>query len=179
METLSDQKKRKTKYINPYLGGVLLGVTMLITIFISGRELGVSGAIRDTVVATAQVVSPTAAKESRYYGKFLNNGHHAMGNWLDYEVLGVILGGLLSGIIFKRMRKPFVEKGPGVSSKKRLFYALIGGILFGFGTRLGRGCTSGAALSGGATFSVGGFLVMFVLFGTSFAIAYFVRKLWI
>ncbi len=179
METLPKQKKNKTKYINPYLGGVLMGIVLLISIFISGRELGISGAIRDSVVATANVISPTAAKKSSYYGKFLKNGHHPMDNWLDYEVLGAILGGLLSGILFKRVRKPFVERGPNVSRGRRLTAALIGGILFGFGTRLGRGCTSGAALSGASTFAFGGVLVMFILFGAAFAVAYFFRKLWI
>ena len=179
METLPNQEKNRTKYINPYLGGVLMGVVLLITIFISGRELGISGAVRDAVVATANVISPAAAKESSYYGKFLKDGHHPMDNWLDFEVLGVILGGLLSGIIFKRVRKPFVERGPNISKGKRLTFAVIGGILFGFGTRLGRGCTSGAALSGASTFAFGGVLVMVILFGAAFAFAYFFRKLWI
>lgn len=179
MEKNSQHHKRGTKYINPYLGGVLLGFTMLVSIFISGRELGISGAVRDTVVETAKIVSPTAAQESSYYGKFMKNGHSPMDNWLDFEVLGVFIGGLLSGIIFRRVRKPFVEKGNNISSKRRLIYALTGGILFGFGTRLGRGCTSGAALSGSSTFSLGGFIVLFVLFGTAFALAYFFRKLWV
>ena len=179
METLPNQEKNRTKYINPYLGGVLMGIVLLVTIFISGRELGISGAVRDSVVATANVISPTAAKESIYYGKFLKDGHHPMDNWLDFEVLGVMLGGLLSGIIFKRVRKPFVERGPNISRGRRLTAAVIGGVLFGFGTRLGRGCTSGAALSGSSTFAFGGLLVMVILFGAAFAFAYFFRKLWI
>ncbi len=179
METHPHQEMNKTKYINPYLGGVLMGIVLLVTIFISGRELGISGAVRDSVVATVNVISPTAAKESAYYGKFLKDGRHPMDNWLDYEVLGVILGGLLSGIIFKRVRKPFVERGPNVSKGRRLTAAVIGGILFGFGTRLGRGCTSGAALSGASTFAFGGVLVMVILCGAAFAFAYFFRKLWI
>jgi len=179
MEALPKPEKNRTKYINPYLGGVLMGIVLLITIFISGRELGISGAVRDSVVATADFISPTAAKESPYYGKFLKDGHRPLDNWLDFEVLGVILGGLLSGIIFKRVRKPFVERGPNVSRGRRLIAAVVGGILFGFGTRLGRGCTSGAALSGASTYAFGGVLVMIILFGAAFAFAYFVRKLWI
>lgn len=179
MKENTHKEKRGRKYINPYLGGVLLGFTMIISIFISGRELGISGAVRDSVVEAAKVVSPNAAKKSTYYSKFIKDGHSPMDNWLDYEVLGVILGGFLSGILFRRVRKPFVEKGEGISSKRRLIYALIGGILFGFGTRLGRGCTSGAALSGASTFSFGGVLVMLILFGTAYAMAYFFRKLWL
>ena len=42
---------RRTKYLNPYLGGVLLGLVLLSANFISGRGLGASGAIK-SVVAT-------------------------------------------------------------------------------------------------------------------------------
>ncbi len=168
----------ETHYINPYLGGVLLGLLMIITIFISGRELGISGAVKDTVVASAEIISPTAAKEHPYYKKFLKNNHSPMDTWLVYEVLGVFLGGLISGIIFGRVKKPFVEHGPRITSKKRIIYALIGGIIWGFGTRLGRGCTSGAALSGSSTFSFGGVMVMLLIFSSAYLVAYFFRKLW-
>jgi uncharacterized membrane protein YedE/YeeE len=57
--------------------------------------------------------------------------------------------------------------------------AIIGGALFGLGSQFGRGCTSGAALSGTSTFALGGVIVMFGIFGTGYIIAYFFRKLWI
>ena len=34
----------KTKYMNPYLAGFLLGLVLLLTIFVTGRGLGASGA---------------------------------------------------------------------------------------------------------------------------------------
>ena len=55
----------------------------------------------------------------------------------------------------------------------------LGGILFGFGSQLGRGCTSGAALSGMAVMSFGGVVTMFSIFGAAYFVAYFVRKYWI
>jgi len=170
--------KTGTHYINPYLGGVLLGLLMIVTIFISGRELGISGAVKDTVVEVANVISPVAAKAHPYYGQYIKDGQSPMDSWLVYEVLGVFLGALLSGIIFKRVRKPFVEHGPSITSKKRLVVALIGGILWGFGTRLGRGCTSGAALSGSSTFSFGGVMVMLLIFASAYLFAWLFRKLW-
>jgi hypothetical protein len=57
--------------------------------------------------------------------------------------------------------------------------AIIGGILFGFGAQLARGCTSGAALSGMAVLSTAGFITMMAIFGAGYALAYFFRKLWI
>ena len=49
---------KKTKYLNPYLGGVLLGLVLLASNFISGRGLGASGAIKSTIVAGVQTVAP-------------------------------------------------------------------------------------------------------------------------
>ena len=57
--------------------------------------------------------------------------------------------------------------------------AIIGGLLFGYGSQLGRGCTSGAALTGMGVLSVAGFVTMAAIFGTAFAFAYVVRKNWI
>ena len=62
---------------------------------------------------------------------------------------------------------------------KKTYLALGGGILFGFGSQLGRGCTSGSALSGMAVLSLGGFVTMMAIFGTAFVFAYFFRKNWI
>ncbi len=178
METIPNNKKKKVKYINPYLGGVLLGLLMILTVYISGRELGVSGAVKDTIVTVANAISPTAAKVHPYYGMYIKDGKSPMDTWLVFEVLGLFLGALLSGIIFRRVKKPFVEHGPRITSKKRLLFALIGGIIWGFGTRLGRGCTSGAALSGSSTFSFGGVMVMLLIFASAYAFAWFFRKLW-
>lgn len=167
------------KYINPYLGGVLLGLLVLITVFITGRGLGASGAIKSSVVTTAQVITPEKVKANEYMNKLISDDHSPMYTWLVFESIGVFLGGLLSGVIFGRVKKFRVEHSPKITSKTRLIFALIGGALFGIGSQFGRGCTSGAALSGTATFALGGVIVMFSIFGTGYALAYFFRKLWI
>jgi hypothetical protein len=56
--------------------------------------------------------------------------------------------------------------------------AFLGGTIMGYGARFARGCTSGQALSGGATLSVGSWALMFAIFGGAYALAYFVRRLW-
>jgi len=167
------------KYINPYLGGVLLGLLVLVTVFITGRGLGASGAIKSTVVTTANTIAPENTRGNAYMGHFISDDHSPMYTWLVFESLGIFLGGLLSGIIFGRVRKFHVEHNPKITSKKRLLFALLGGIFFGAGSQFGRGCTSGAALSGSATFALGGIVVMLSIFGTGYAVAYFFRKLWI
>ena len=58
-------------------------------------------------------------------------------------------------------------------------FAALGGLLFGLGSQFGRGCTSGAALSGMAVMSFGGIITMLAIFGSAYMVAFFVRKLWL
>ena len=176
---MNQQNQNGLKYINPYLGGVLLGLLVLVTVYITGRGLGASGAIKSTVVTTANTIAPEITKENSYMGQFISDDHSPMYTWLVFESLGIFFGGLLSGILFGRVKKFRTEHSPKITSKKRLIFALIGGIFFGIGSQFGRGCTSGAALSGSATFALGGVVVMLTIFGTGYAVAYFFRKLWI
>ncbi len=176
---MNQSTNNETKYINPYLGGVLLGLLVLLTFYITGRGLGASGAVKDAVVTTADVITPKKAESNAYVSQSISGNHSAMYSWLVFESLGMFIGGLLSGVIFGRVKKLRVEHSPKISAKKRIIVALIGGALFGIGSRFGRGCTSGAALSGSATFSLGGVIVMFAIFGTGYAVARLFRKLWI
>ncbi|HOI00965.1 MAG TPA: YeeE/YedE thiosulfate transporter family protein [Bacteroidales bacterium] len=172
---ISDQKK---PYLNPYLGGFLLGLILLATFFITGRGLGASGAVKSAVVTTVDVVAPDHARESAYYSQFLSDDEHPLNNWLVFEVLGVLAGAFLSGLLAGRLKFK-VEHAPRITSRVRLLAAAAGGMLFGFGSQLGRGCTSGAALSGMAVLSTAGFVTMLAIFGSGYIFAYFFRKLWI
>lgn len=171
-------KKDGTTYLNPYLGGFLLGVVLLLTFYISGRGLGASGAVKNTVAATVNTVAPQHVENSAYYCQFAGGDKKPLSNWLVYEVLGVLAGAFLSGILFNRLKLK-VEHSPKITSRRRLIFALAGGLLFGFGTQLARGCTSGAALSGMAVLSFGGYITMISIFGTAFIAAWIFRKNWI
>lgn len=169
---------RSKKYANPYLSGFLLGMVLLLTFYITGRGLGASGAIKSTVVTAVNTVSKQHAGESAYFSKFISDDKHPMNNWLVFEILGVLAGAFLSGILAGRLKLK-VEHSPKITSRTRLIAAGAGGLLFGFGSQLGRGCTSGAALSGMATLSLAGFLAMLTIFGGAYLFAWFFRKLWI
>jgi hypothetical protein len=93
-------------------------------------------------------------------------------------MIGVVIGAFVSGMISNRVKLKF-EKGPQIGTRVRIAGALVGGLLFGFGSQLGRGCTSGSALSGMAVMSLGGILTMLAIFGGAYALAYFFRKLWL
>ena len=168
----------KTKYMNPYIAGVLLGVVLLAAFYLTGRGLGASGAMKSVVVSTVETVSNEKAAASDFYDKYVSEEGSPMKSWLVFQVLGVLVGGFLSGALAGRL-KLINERPSNVSSKRRLVFAAIGGVLFGFGSQFGRGCTSGAALSGMATLSLAGFVTMMAIFGTAFLFAYFFRKNWI
>jgi uncharacterized membrane protein YedE/YeeE len=171
--------EKKTKYMNPYLAGFLLGVLIVVSIYITGDGLGASGAVKALVVETVDVVAPTKAESMQYIKKY--NDAHPEGplkTWLIFEIIGVAIGAFVSGLISERIGFK-IDKGEKISNKTRLIAALIGGALFGMGSQFARGCTSGAALSGMAVYSVAGFLTFLMIFGTSYAIAYFFRKLWL
>jgi uncharacterized membrane protein YedE/YeeE len=165
-------------YVNPYLGGVMLGTVLLLSFYISGRGLGASGAVKNTVAATVNAVAPQHVEKSVYYSQFAGGDKKPMNNWLVYEVLGVLAGAFISGIVFNRLKLK-VEHSPKITSRRRLWFALGGGLVFGFGAQLARGCTSGAALSGMAVLSFGGYITMIAIFGTAFVVAWILRKNWI
>ena len=178
MNTHSNQERSK-RYLNPYLGGVLLGLVLLAANFVSGRGLGASGALKSVIVTGMETVAPAASDASGFVQEYKDShSGNPMKTWLVFQMLGVLVGGFLSGAFSGRLRLK-VEHSPKITSRRRLIFALAGGILFGFGSQLGRGCTSGSALSGMAVLSLGGFVTMMAIFGTAFALAYFVRKNWI
>jgi uncharacterized membrane protein YedE/YeeE len=166
-----------SRYLNPYLAGLLLGLLLVLTIFLTGRGLGASGAYRSTLAAAAEIVSPSHAKRNGFYAHE-PAGASPLKAWLVFEVLGVLAGAFVSGVVSHRLAL-FTERPPHVTRARRWVAALAGGALFGTGAQLARGCTSGAALSGMAVMSVGGILTMLGIFGSAYAAAYFVRRLWI
>ena len=170
---------KPTRYMNPYLAGVLLGVLLTATIYITGRGLGASGAVKSATVAMVNDIAPSHTAGATFYKEYL--GEHEgspLKNWLVFEVIGVVIGAFLSGLLSKRLG--FVmEHGPRSTARIRIATAMLGGALFGFGAQLGRGCTSGAALSGMAVLSTGGIFTMLAIFGGAYMFAWFFRKLWI
>ena len=170
---------RSRKYLNPYLGGVLLGLVLLAANYVYGRGLGASGAIKSVVATTIETVDKDAFSTMPFMEEYAeSHSGSPMKSWLVFQMLGVIVGGFLSGAFAGRLKLK-VEHSPKITSTRRLIFALAGGVLFGFGSQLGRGCTSGSALSGMAVLSLGGFITMMAIFGTAFALAYFFRRNWI
>jgi uncharacterized protein len=167
-------EQKKTTYINPYLGGFLLGLVLLAANYVGGHGLGSSGAVKNMVIALTESFALSFANSH----EFFKLSEPLTRSWVFVMFLGLVAGGFISGAVSRRL-KFTIEKGPRISDTTRLVFALLGGALFGFGAQLGRGCTSGAALSGMAVLSTSGIITMMAIFGTGYAIAFIFKRLWV
>lgn len=169
---------RQPQYWPPYVAGVGLGLTLLLTFVLMGDGLGASGGFTRYLVAALAWIDPRYASSNPYWSTYLQPGQSPLIDFLVFELIGVAVGGFVSGWLAHRL-KFTVDKGPRIRARTRYALALGGGILTGIGARLARGCTSGLALSGGAVLSVGAFIFMMAVFAAGFVGAYFLRRCWL
>ena len=164
-------------YWNPYLAGVLLGLTLLGALLVAGQGLGATALPKRVFALGAHEVAPEWTSSHPTLGAYVAEGANPLRNWLVIEVIGVALGGFIGALSAGRLRTT-VEKGPRISVRGRLAYALAGGALMGFAASLARGCTSGQALSGGALLATGSWAFMMMVFAGGYSAAWFVRRQW-
>jgi len=169
-----NRNTEKQEYMNPYLAGLLLGATLLAAFLVLGTGLGASGAIARVAAQIEGWVLPSHTSDSVYFGPW---GEHPLRYYLVFMVIGTFLGGLFSAILSRRVVFK-EEKGAKSPGRLRTIFALCGGILVGFASRLAGGCTSGQALTGGALLLTGSLIFMMCLFASGYAIAHFVRRQW-
>ena len=85
-------------YMNPYAAGFGLGLVLLATFVVMGRGLGASGAVASLVSWLTNLLAPGHASANGYFAQYLERGFgHPLLEWLVFEVLGVMVGGFLSG----------------------------------------------------------------------------------
>ena len=159
----------------PLLAGVLLGLVLLLTFLISGHGLGASGFFTRLAAALGGWLAPAAAGANSYLGPYLQG--NPLSAWISWEIVGLAIGALAGSIASGRFRLG-VERGPSIGTPARFAYALLGGVLVGFGARLARGCTSGLGLSGGATLAVAAFVFLIAFFAAGFVVTYAARRVW-
>ena len=170
------QREQKS-YFNPYVGGILLGLVLFLSYMLTGSGLGASGGVARYVAFLEDLVAPEHTDQVPSHISFAGGDRNALDNWIVFVTAGALIGGFVSGTMNGRTRLE-TNKGPNISNRTRWFFAFFGGMFFVYGARLARGCTSGQALSGGATLATGSWLVMFAIFGGAYALAFFARKLW-
>ena len=174
---MSGDLRPEDRFWNPYFAGLMLGLVLLASFLIMGKGLGASGAASRVGLSALTTEAPEYAASSEFIAGTSAGPHGLLDNYFIFEVLGVFLGGVVSAFAAGRLR-PQVPKGPRVNISQRLLFALAGGVIMGFAARLGRGCTSGQDLSGGALVSAGSWVFMFAVFGGGYALAYAMRMQW-
>lgn len=167
---------RSSRLWSPYAAGGAIGIVLLASFLILGNGLGASSAFSRTTAVLIDKVMPGWPQSHGYFKTYFSEGS-PLRDGRTYQVAGIFLGGLLAALSAGRLKKQ-VERGSGVTSGQRLMLAFAGGALTGVAARLARGCTSGQALSGGASLALGSWAFMFAVFAGGYLLAYFVRRQW-
>ncbi len=179
MSSLRSIFKRPEKaYVHPYLAGAVLGVVLFLAFLLTGNGLGSSGATSRLDTALVDLVAPAHVDKTPYLLKMAGGDKNPLDDWIVPVFFGALLGGFASGWRNGRLGLT-TTKGPGISNRTRWAMSFLGGVIFLYGARMARGCTSGQALSGGATLAAGSWVIMLSIFGSAYLLAYFVRKLWL
>ena len=167
-------KKMPEPHGNPYLAGFFLGLVLLSSFLILGAGLGASAGLARIAAAVEGALLPTHTLASPYFG---NWGKNPLDYYLVFMFVGTIIGGLISALHGRRLSFE-LERGKKASPALRFIFALTGGILVGYASRLAQGCTSGQALTGGALLLSGSLVFLICLFAGGYAAAFFVRRQW-
>ena len=171
-------KRPEKGYAHPYLAGAVLGVVLFLAFLLTGNGLGSSGATSRINAAVVDVVAPAHVDQTPYLLKMAGGDKNPLDDWIVPVFIGALLGGFASGARHGRL-KLTTTRGPNISDRTRWLMSFFGGMVFLYGARMARGCTSGQALSGGAMLAAGSWAVMLAIFASAYLLAYVVRKLWL
>ena len=125
------------------IGGALIGLASVILIATKGRILGISG-----------IVGSLLQRANTPPDHYL---------WRILFICGILLAAVI-GNIFNLI--------PKLDIRSDYSTLIIGGLLVGFGTRMGSGCTSGHAVCGLGRFSPRSFLATITFMASGFLTAY-------
>lgn len=170
-------KKRENEnqnFMNPYLAGIGLGLTLLVSFLTLGAGLGASSGIARIAAFAELCIARTHTLSSEYFGKW---GDAPLRYYLVFMLAGTFLGALCSALVADRVHLR-VDRGEKASNRLRLAYAFAGGVMVGFASRLANGCTSGQALTGSALLLTGSFVFLVCIFVGGYSTAWLFRRQW-
>ncbi|MEL7564139.1 MAG: YeeE/YedE thiosulfate transporter family protein [Dehalobacterium sp.] len=159
----------------PYVtGAILLSIFQVVTLCTTGNPWGVSGTMANWGAWLFQAVGGSV--EKWYY--FSSPGARAtlQGGFFNdpgsIRNLGIIVGALFATLAASQFK---IKK---IKSPRQIIAASLGGLLMGYGARLGFGCNIGAFYSGIASLSVSGwvfaiFLFLGAMIGSKLLVKYF------
>ena len=133
---------------SPYAVGIGIGILSWLSFLISGKPIATSTTFARTGGMIEIMITGGKAKQRTYYKKI-----KLQINWKYMIVLGIITGSFLSAVISGDFQvgvwvPSLWASAFGDSVVLRVFVALAGGVILGFGARFAGGCTSGHGISG-------------------------------
>lgn len=131
----------------PLLGGALIGLSASLLLLANGRVAGISGVV-------GSLLAPTRGD-------------------IAWRVL--FFGGLLTGGLLLAWQHPMSFAPPAPLSVGRVALLVAAGLLVGFGTRLGNGCTSGHGVCGVSRGSVRSLAATLTFMATGVLTVFLVR----
>lgn len=131
-------------FLSAFLGGLLLGVSVVGYLYIHGRIAGISGLI-------GQVLNPQSIFKT--------------------PTLWFLLGLIIIPFVYGLCIQPEIELNTSP------WMMIIAGLLVGFGTRLGSGCTSGHGICGISRLSKRSILATAIFMWAGFMTVYVIRHL--
>lgn len=131
-------------FLSAFLGGLLLGVSVVGYLYIHGRIAGISGLI-------GQVLNPQSIFKT--------------------PALWFLLGLIIIPFVYGLCIQPEIELNTSP------WMMIIAGLLVGFGTRLGSGCTSGHGICGISRLSKRSILATAIFMWAGFMTVYVIRHL--
>ena len=128
-------------------GGVLIGLSATLLLWLNGRIAGISGIVNGVVFPRAGEVS-----------------------WRIAFLLGLVIA---AGLYMA-----FVPGAPLPRTDFSRIGLVVAGLLVGFGTRMGNGCTSGHGVCGIGRLSTRSFAAVATFMAAAIATTFVVRHLW-
>ena len=128
-------------------GGVLIGLSATLLLWLNGRVAGVSGILNGVVFPKAGDVS-----------------------WRLAFLVGLVAAGGLY--------MAFVPGAPLPRADFSRVGLVVAGLLVGFGTRMGNGCTSGLGVCGLGRLSMRSLAALVTVMATAIATTFVIRHLW-
>ncbi|MCU0243028.1 MAG: hypothetical protein MUF51_11470, partial [Vicinamibacteria bacterium] len=106
-------------YLNPYVGGALLGVLLFASFSITGGGLGASAALNRVIVAAVDGVAPQHVDRVGYMAEMAGGARCALQHSTLWMLIGTLLGGALSGFFHGRLGVA-TNRGPRIGPGARL-----------------------------------------------------------
>jgi uncharacterized protein len=133
-------------WINALVGGLIIGISASLFLLTTGRVSGISG-IFYGLVSNFEKSAPEKEIQTKEI------------SWRFLFILGLLSGGLVFKVLSPEV---FIDTTPN-----NFGLTILAGLLVGFGTALGGGCTSGHGVCGISRFSIRSIVatVLFIFVG--------------